>query len=56
MTMNLSIGTKYLLDGKQEVTVLKSFNKLGTKHVIETPNRSVVLVETSRLTSLAKIL
>lgn len=49
---NLTTGSKCLLDGTQEVTIVKSFNKLSTKYVVETSRRSVILVETQRLTSL----
>lgn len=51
---NLTTGSKYLLDGKQEVTIVKSFNKLSTKYVVETPSRSVILVETPRLRPLTE--
>jgi hypothetical protein len=53
--MNLSLGTKYLLDGKEEVTVVKPFNKLATKYVVETVARTVVLVETQRLMPLQQV-
>lgn len=47
--INLYTGSKYLLDGREQVTIVKSFNKLSTRNVVETSDRSVILVETQRL-------
>lgn len=49
MIVNLLAGAKCLLDNQQVVTIVKSFNKLATKYVVETGSRSVILVETPRL-------
>lgn len=47
--MILPIGNRCLLDDKQEVTIVKPFNKAVTKYVVETASREVILVETRRL-------
>lgn len=53
MIINLLAGAKCLLDNKQVVTIVKAFNKLSTKYVVETDSRSVILVETPRLKPMA---
>lgn len=50
----LSIGKKYLLDGKTEIIILKPVNRSHTVYKIEVPGHSIELVERERLTELTK--
>jgi len=53
MTSTITPGKRYLLDGKTEVTVLKSSNRSNSLFVVETPNRIVEIVARERLSSLS---
>ena len=46
-------GSKCLIDGKTEATILKSLNKAQTKFVVEILKVSVQIVERERLQSIA---
>jgi hypothetical protein len=46
-------GSKCLIDGKTEATILKSLNKAQTKFVVEILKTSVQIIERERLQSIA---
>jgi hypothetical protein len=54
MSSTIIPGNRYLLDGKNEVVVLKPSNRSNSLFVIETVKRSVEIVARERLSSASK--
>ena len=50
MTSLIVPGSKYLLDGKTEVIVLKRSTRSGLSYIVEIPGRSIEVVSSDRLT------
>ena len=52
MTIPITSGSKYLLDGKTEVIVLKPSTRSNSSYNIELPDRGIEMVIRERLTPL----
>jgi hypothetical protein len=51
MTSLIRPGSKCLLDGKTEVTVLKSSTRSNSSYSVEIPGQSIEMVSSDRLTA-----
>jgi hypothetical protein len=52
MTSLITPGSKYLLDGRTEVTVLKPSTRSNLTYSVEIPGRSIELVSVDRLSAI----